>query len=76
MHFFYEKLYNHNQVADIKDSKTLKHLSDNTPNPHENDQSLLKADITLQELEYVVFKSINNISPGPDGFCNEYFKIL
>ena len=36
----------------------------------------MEKEIALEELQSIIIKSKNNKSPGPDGFTNEYYKIL
>ena len=40
------------------------------------DRTLMEKEISLEDLEFIVHKSKNDNSPGPDGFSNEFFKIF
>ena len=75
MRRFYQSLYSSKEIKPLDESNLAgfpKHF--NTLNEHE--KAALDADITECELKTQVFKSGLNKSPGPDGFTNEFYRIL
>ena len=75
MRNFYENLFKKKKNVEI--GKTpFKNISKNLTKLDNNDKIIMEKEITLEELQNIIIKSKNNKSPGPDGFTNEYYKIL
>ena len=75
MRRFYQSLYNSKQVKPLDESNLLR-FSHNFNVLSENESAALDAEITEGELKTQIFKSGLNKSPGPDGFTNEFYRIL
>ena len=76
MHSFYYNLYKRKPIANIIDAQNFNGLRDKIPKLSDQENALLSAEITIEELHDVVLKSKNNKTPGPDGFSNEFLKIF
>ena len=75
MRRFYQSLYNSKQVKPL-DESNISGFSHNFNVLSENESAALDAEITEGELKTQIFKSGLNKSPGPDGFTNEFYRIL
>ena len=75
MRKFYGRLYQKEDNIDISES-SLRNIENNLPKLNKMDKENLEKDISLDKLGYIVKKSKNNKSPGPDGFTNEFYKIF
>ena len=53
-----------------------KHIIDKLPKLNEEEKGSVEREINIEDLKYIVYKSKNNKSPGPDGFSNEFYKIF
>ena len=75
MKIFYENLYRERDTDDFNDNNHA-HVINNLTKLDNTDKLQLEREISIADLEYIVHKSKNNKSPGPDGFSNEFFKIF
>ena len=73
MEKFYEHLYKEKETIDINNTNYAQ-IEKNLTQINLNDRSMLEKDISIEDLRYIVFKSKNNKSPGPDGYSNEFYK--
>ena len=75
MRRFYQSLYNSKQVKPL-DESNLSGFSSHFNILSDDERVALDAEITEGELKTQVFKSGLNKSPGPDGFTNEFYRVL
>ena len=75
MRKFYENLYHKRESIDIQNT-SLRNIKEKMPKLNGNDRETLENEITIEELGFIIKKSKNNKSPGPDGFTNEFYKIF
>ena len=74
MRQFYENLYKEQENTDIENT-SLNPIKERLKKIDEEEKMTLDKVISMEELGNIV-KSKNNKSPGPDGFTNEFYKIL
>ena len=72
---FYTDLYNKQDTIRIEET-SFKGIEDQLPKLNDTEKIDLEGKITTEEIIYVIKKSKNNKSPGPDGFSNEFYKIF
>ena len=71
----YQKLYSKGNTTTLEGSplywvtQHIQRITDKT-------KSKLEGGITIAEIEEVLFKMKNNKTPGPDGYCDEFFEIF
>ena len=70
---FYEHLYTKKETTDIN-TTNYAHIEKKLTKINKDERVSLEKDISLEDLKYIVFKSKNNKSPGPDGYSNEFYK--
>ena len=75
MRRFYQSLYDFKPVKNIEDSD-LAEFPQNFNRLNENDKNALDREISEEELKRQIFNSASNKSPGPDGYTNEFYKVL
>ena len=75
MKIFYENLYRERDTEDFNDNNHAQVIN-NLTKLDNTDRLQLEKEISIADLEYIVHKSKNNKSPGPDGFSNEFLKIF
>ena len=75
MRRFYQSLYSSKQIKPLEESN-LSGFPSHFNILSENERAALDENITESELKTQVFKSGLNKSPGPDGFTNEFYRIL
>ena len=73
MKIIYSDLYQKKSTED-KENTTFHNISDNMTKLSDLDRTLMEREILLEDLEFIVNKSKNNKSPGPEGFSNELKK--
>ena len=72
---FYETLYKQRETVDIENTNYAQ-IANNLTKLTDTEKQFIEREISLEDLKYIVFKSKNNKSPGPDGFSNEFYKIF
>ena len=75
MKTFYRNVYNKGETTDLNESN-YSDIENRLPKLSEEENIEIERDISLEDLQYIVNKTKNNKSPGPDGFSNEFYKIF
>ena len=75
MRRFYQSLYSSKPIRLLEESN-LSRFPDHLNILDENESAALDLEISEEELKPQVFKSGLNKSPGPDGFTNEFYRVL
>ena len=75
MKTFYQNLYNKGETIDLNETN-YSDIENRLPKLSVEENIEVERDISLEDLQYIVTKSKNNKSPGPDGFSNEFYKIF
>ena len=72
---FYQKLYSKGNTTTLEGSP-LYWVTQHIQRITDNIKNKLEEEITIAEIEEVLFKMKNNKAPGPDGYRYEFFKIF
>ena len=70
---FYQKLYSKGNTITL-DRPPLNWVTQYIQRITDETKNKLEEDITIKEIEEVLFKTKNNRAPGPDGYSYGFFK--